>query len=66
MPIIANFAFLGTIIGLGIGAIDAKLGFGPVKLLLLNASIFSLAYLIAQTRLRTVKLAPPIGSQAIQ
>jgi MFS family permease len=64
MPIIANFAFLGTIIGLGIGAIDAKLEFGPVKLLLLNASIFSLAYLIARTRLRSVKLPPPIGSQA--
>ncbi len=63
MPIIANFAFVGTIVGLGIGAVDAKLGFGPVKLLLLNASIFSLAYLIAQTRLRTVKLAPPAGAQ---
>ena len=64
MPIIANFAFLGTIVGLGIGALDAKLGFGPVKLLLLNASIFFLAYLIAQTRLRAVKLPPPIGTQS--
>ena len=63
MPIIANFAFFGTIIGLGIGAIDARLGFGPVKLLLLNASIFFIAFLIAQTRLRTVKLAPPSGKQ---
>ncbi|MBK8429738.1 MAG: hypothetical protein IPL27_29025 [Lewinellaceae bacterium] len=63
MPIIATFAFVGTIVGLGIGAIDAKLGFGPVKLLLLNASIFFLAYLIAQTRLRTVRLAPPAGAQ---
>jgi len=61
MPVIANFAFVGTIVGLGIGAIDAQLGFGPVKLLLLNASIFFLAYLIAQTRLRTVKLSPPSG-----
>ena len=63
MPIIATFAFVGTIVGLGIGAIDAKLGFGPVKLLLLNASIFLLAYLVAQTRLRMVKLAPPSGKQ---
>ncbi len=61
MPVIANFAFVGTIVGLGIGAIDAQLGFGPIKLLLLNASIFLLAYLIAQTRLRTVKLSPPSG-----
>lgn len=63
MPVIANFAFLGTIVGLGIGAVDAKLEFGPVKLLLLNASIFFIAYLIAQFRLRTVKLAPPVGTQ---
>lgn len=63
MPIIANFAFLGAIIGLGIGALDAKLEIGPVKLLLLNASIFFLAYLIAKFGLRTVKLAPPAGTQ---
>lgn len=63
MPLIANFAFVGTIVGLGIGAVDARLGFGPVKLLLLNASIFFLAYLIAQTRLRAVKLAPPADAQ---
>ncbi|MBE0670870.1 MAG: hypothetical protein IH588_09805 [Anaerolineales bacterium] len=63
MPFIANFAFLGTIVGLGIGAIDARLEFGPVKLLLLNASIFFVAYLIMQTGLRTVKLPPPIDVQ---
>lgn len=63
MPVIANFAFLGTIVGLGIGAVDARLEFGPVKLLLLNASIFLLAYLVAQLQLRTVKLVPPIDAQ---
>lgn len=61
MPIIANFAFIGTIIGLGIAAIDARLEFGPVKLLLLNASIFFFAFLISQFRLRSVSLPPPVG-----
>jgi len=59
MPIIANFAFVGTIVGLGIASVDASLEFGPVKLLLLNASIFFLAYLIARIRLRKIILASP-------
>ena len=64
LPIIANFAFLGTIVGLGIGALDAKMEFGPIRLLLLNGLIFFLAYLVSQTRLRTVKLPPPVGAQS--
>ncbi|RJP51484.1 MAG: hypothetical protein C4557_07860 [Anaerolineaceae bacterium] len=60
MPVIANFAFIGTIVGLGIAAIDAKMQFGPIKLLSLNASIFFIAWLISRIRLRAVKLPPPI------
>lgn len=62
MPVIANFAFVGTIVGLGIAAIDARQDFGPARLLLLNASIFFVAYLISMFRLRAVKLPPPILS----
>jgi ATP:ADP antiporter, AAA family len=62
MPLIATFAFVGTIIGLGIAAIDAQLSFGPQKLLLLNAGIFISAWLVARIRLRAVKLPPPIVS----
>jgi ATP:ADP antiporter, AAA family len=61
MPIIGTFAFIGTIIGLAIAAVDAQMQFGPVTLLLLNASIFFIAFAISQIRLRTVKLPPPIG-----
>ncbi|MCE9647370.1 MAG: hypothetical protein K8S20_15345 [Chloroflexi bacterium] len=63
MPVIANFAFVGTIMGLGIAAIDARLGFGTVKLLLLNASIFFAAFLITRTGLVKLKLAPPAHTQ---
>ena len=63
MPVIAIFAFVGTIVGLGIAAVDAQLGFGTVKLLLLNASIFFAAFLIIQTRLRKVNLTPPAQTQ---
>jgi len=60
MPVIAIFAFVGTIVGLGIAAIDAQLGYGTVKLLLLNASIFFAAFIITQLGLRKVNLTPPI------
>ena len=63
MPVIATFAFVGTIVGLGIAAIDARLGFGTVKLLLLNASIFFAAFIVTQLRLRKVNLAPPAHTQ---
>jgi ATP:ADP antiporter, AAA family len=60
MPLIANSAFFGTIVGLGIAAIDAQLEFGTISLLLLNAGIFLVAWLVARIRLRTVNLPPPI------
>lgn len=63
MPIIANFAFLGTIVGLGIASLDARLQFGPVKLLALNASIFFVAFLVARLGLRNANVPPPIKSQ---
>lgn len=62
MPVIANFAFIGTIIGLAIAAYDAQMHFGPIKLLLLNASIFFIAFFVGQIRLRSVKLPPPVGA----
>ncbi len=56
MPVIANFAFIGTIVGLGIAAVDARLQFGPIKLLLLNAVIFFSAFLISRLGFRTVRV----------
>jgi len=63
MPFIGIFAFLGTIVGLGIAAVDARLMFGPIKLLLLNASIFFMAYLLVRIRLRNVILSSPARTQ---
>jgi ATP:ADP antiporter, AAA family len=62
MPVIGIFAFIGTIVGLAIAAVDAQMKFGTVSLLLLNASIFFVAFAISQFRLRAVKLPPPIGA----
>ena len=62
MPVIGIFAFVGTIVGLAIAAVDAQLNFGTVNLLLLNAAIFFVAFAISQFRLRSVKLPPPIGA----
>jgi disulfide bond formation protein DsbB len=33
LPVIGVFAFIGTIVGLGVAAVDAHLNFGPVKLM---------------------------------
>lgn len=55
MPIIANFAFVGTLVGLGVAAIDVHLKLGSIKLLSLNASIFGLALMIGWLGLRKVK-----------
>jgi ATP:ADP antiporter, AAA family len=63
MPFIANFAFFGTILGLGIAALDARLEFGTVNLLWFNALIFLLAYLIGQVRFRKVILPTPTRTQ---
>lgn len=62
MPVIGIFAFVGTIIGLAIAAVDAQRDFGTINLLLLNASIFFFAFVMAQIRLRAVKLPPPVGA----
>lgn len=61
MPVIGIFAFVGTIVGLLIAAVDAQVQFGTVNLLLLNASIFFIAFAISKIRLRAIKLPPPIG-----
>lgn len=57
MPIIAVFAFVGTIVGLGVAALDARLEFGPVNLLILNASIFFIAFILSRIGLRKVRIA---------
>ncbi|MCP4142318.1 MAG: MFS transporter [Chloroflexi bacterium] len=56
-PVIANFAFFGMIFGLGIAALDARVGFGPVKLLYFNASIFFLAFVLSSTKLKNIKIS---------
>lgn len=56
MPVIAVFAFLGTIVGLGVAAFDANLQFGTVNLLFLNAAIFFLAFLLCRIGLRKVRI----------
>lgn len=63
MPVIGIFAFLGTIIGLGIASLDAKLMFGPVKLLILNAAIFFLAFLLCRIGLRKIKIGIAADTQ---
>lgn len=60
LPVIANFAFVGTILGLGIAAVDARLQYGTVNLLLLNAAIFLAAWLVSALGLRSIKLPPPV------
>jgi len=56
LPTIGVFAFLGTIVGLAVAAADARLQFGAVKLLYLNALIFFAAFLVAEIGLRKVRL----------
>lgn len=63
MPFVANFAFFGTIVGLGIAALDARFEFGTVNLLWFNALIFFLAYIIGQLRFRKVILPIPTRTQ---
>lgn len=55
-PAIANFAFVGTICGLGIAALDARVNFGTISLLLVNSAIFLTACVLATLGLRQVKL----------
>jgi hypothetical protein len=63
MPVIGIFAFVGTIVGLGFAAVDARFEFGTLRLLLVNASIFFIAFLVAQLGLRNVRIAAPVQTQ---
>lgn len=63
MPIIGVFAFLGTIVGLGVAALDAKLEFGAVNLLILNASIFFIAFILSRIGLRKVRIGITANTQ---
>lgn len=56
LPVIGNFAFVGTVIGLGVGGIDARAQFGPVALLYLNAAIFLAGFVVAYFGLRKVRI----------
>jgi AAA family ATP:ADP antiporter len=59
LPVIANFAFVGTILGLVIAGLDTRMRFGPVNLLYLNAIIFFVSFAIAYFGLRQVRIAKP-------
>jgi AAA family ATP:ADP antiporter len=56
LPVIANFSFVGTIVGLGVAALDANMHFGTVKLLYLNAIIFFAGFVAAYFGLRKVHI----------
>lgn len=59
LPVIANFAFVGTILGLGIAGLDASMHFGTVNLLYLNAIIFFVSFAMAYFGLRQVRIVKP-------
>src|SRR5690349_12560073 len=63
MPIIGIFAFIGTIVGLGVAAVDARFEFGTVNLLLVNAGLFFVAFLAAQFGMRNVRIAAAVQTQ---
>ncbi len=56
LPVIGTFAFIGTIVGLGIAGLDASLHFGAIKLLYLNAIIFFAGFIVAYLGLRKVRI----------
>ena len=56
IPVIGSFAFAGAIVGLGIAQLDTMVHYGPVKLLLFNAGIFLLAWLVVLSTLRKVRV----------
>ena len=56
LPTIGAFAFIGAIVGLGIAQLDAAVHYGPVKLLLFNAALFLLAWLVVVAVVRKVKV----------
>jgi MFS family permease len=57
LPVIGNFAFVGTVIGLGVAALDSKWQLGTVKLLYVNAGIFFVGFLVAWFGLRKVNIS---------
>lgn len=56
LPVIGSFAFVGAIVGLGIAQLDTVVGFGRVNLLLFNAGILLLAWLLVVTVLRNTRI----------
>ncbi len=56
LPVIGTFAFVGTIIGLGVASVDASAHFGAVKLLYFNTIIFFAGFVIATFSLRKVHI----------
>jgi AAA family ATP:ADP antiporter len=56
LPVIGTFAFIGTIVGLGVAGLDASVHFGAVKLLYLNAVIFFAGFGAAYLGLRKVRI----------
>ena len=56
LPVIGVFAFVGTVVGLAVAAVDARVHFGPVKLLYLNAVIFLAGFFVAYFALRKVRI----------
>lgn len=51
-PLIGTFAFVGTIVGLFVAQLDTVIGFGPVRLLVVNSAAFLLALAVIQIALR--------------
>lgn len=56
LPMIGSFAFIGTIVGLGVVQLDTSLHFGPVALLLFNSVIFGLAWALLFFYVRKQKM----------
>jgi ATP:ADP antiporter, AAA family len=56
LPLIGNFAFLGTIVGLGVAGLDTNVHFGPVKLLYLNSIIFLAGFVFCFLGLRKLHI----------
>ncbi|MEK6222895.1 MAG: hypothetical protein N2D54_11670, partial [Chloroflexota bacterium] len=55
-PVIGNFAFVGTIVGLGVAALDAQVNFGPVTLLYFNGAIFLIAFAVSRLGFKKVNI----------
>ena len=56
VPVIGSFAFLGTIVGLGVVQLDSLMNFGPVALLLFNSAIFFIAWFLLFFYVRKQKM----------